>query len=224
MLCSPRLSQSTLCADTPTTLQECGPAQCRTILEQPHLSQPLVIASGHRGQRSGVKAAHPSIQRTRPCPPWCQLLQGVGLSGDFGNCPQRRDSVQLKWLVWRSPRPLCPLGRGTEQGSKGPPQGRGQQGPGWSRRGHISQSSNSSQAWSGGGPRAALLQPGVRLPPSDTRTTQRVLGGPASSLFVNYPSLETDSPLSQDQGLRPGLLLAPCPQGKPSALLLCLWV
>lgn len=165
----PGLSQSRLCADTPTTLQECGPAKCRTILEQPHLSPPPVIGSGDRGQRSRVKAAHPSIQPTRPCPPWRRLLQGVGLSGDFGNFPQRRGSVQLKWLVWRSPRPLCPLGWGTEQGSKGPPQGRGQQGPGWSRRGHISQSNSSSQAWSGGGQEQPSCSQGSGPPPQTRR-------------------------------------------------------
>ena len=92
------------------------------------------VVGGDQARGSEAALPTPSIQPARPsaCPH--QPLRGVGLSGDLGNCPQRRGLV------------VCV-----------PHSGRGQ-----SRAELGSQASGSDQAWSGEGPRAASPWPGVK--------------------------------------------------------------
>ena len=60
-------------------------------------------------------------------------------------------------------------------------------------------------------------RPGVRLPPSDPGVGGQP-GRAASSPFINYPRLETKSPLSHGQDPRArACLQPPCPRGQPPA-------
>lgn len=81
-------------------------------------------------------------------------------------------------------------------------------------RGPDSRSTAAPRPGHGGWPRAAPLGPAVRLPPSDTvGSTEGWPGRAASSPLINYPNLETESPLSQGWGFRtrPACLLPPRP-------------
>lgn len=104
--------------------------------------------------------------------------------------------------VCESQRPQCPPRWG---------QGEGRAGQGawgrWQLCTPVRQRRARSQAWSRpvakSSPWRCLdLEPGVSLPPSDTVGTTEGSPGAASSPFINYPSLETKSSLSQGQELK----------------------
>ena len=113
---------------------------------------------GQQGQGRGQGQSHPPppFNPADPPHPWpetaptpgsrrhqCQLLQGVGLAGDFGNCPQRRGLVQLNRACVEKPKATLSAragaaGGGAEhrggrglvgRGSSAHPSGRGEPGP-----------------------------------------------------------------------------------------------
>lgn len=125
------------------------------------------VVGGDQARGSEAALPTPSIQPARPsaCPH--QLLRGVGLSGDLGNCPERRGLV------------VCAPTRAEDRAGRS-----------WAPR---------QAAATRHGQARGQEQPRPGQGSSPTQAGPRALG----SRFLS-PSLETESPLDQGQGLRPG--------------------
>lgn len=169
----------------------------------------------------GTKAPHPSIQPPRPAPQWCWLP--MGLSGDLGTV--------LKGGIC-----VCAGAHGHSVHS-GREQRRMESGA-WRATPRGGRAGSQASPAEGGAPRtAAATRPGRasgQEQPAQARRQAPTLScgqhrGPGRLLppRSSLPGLETEKPLSQGQGLRPGLATS-CPycshsQGPPPTRFLPRW-
>lgn len=199
-------------ADTPTTLQGRGPAPAQDVLG----AATPVPATGHskRGPRPEVRSqSRPPLHSTHQALPTLALAPaGHGALWGFGELPSKEGLNAAEGLVWRSPRPLSPHGRGSRAEERGAtPQGEDSGVPGWSRQGQASQSSRLIRRVAKSSPPAARGQAPTLRHAGSAEGAER-----ACFLSINQlPQFRNRLPLSQAKGSgQAGPPPGPTPSGK----------